>query len=368
MRRTYPLIAGGGPAGAATAILLARSGLKPLVIERSREPHDIVCGGFLGIDATRLLNGLGLDAFLLGAHPIGRLRVIAGDRTIETVLPFPAAGLSRRTLDAALLAQAEAAGAEISRGATIRLIDRHRGRIDLADGASLDSESLFLATGKHDVRGVARPTAAAGRDPSLGLRIALGASAKLAQMLAGTIELHLFRHGYAGLLLQEDGSANLCLSVAQSRLKLADGDPARLIAMLAREAPRLAERYDAAGNIGAWSSVARIPYGWRESATSPGLFRLGDQAAVIASLAGDGVAIALASARLAATAFIDGGPGASLRYQQAFRRRAFLPVGLAGLIRRIGESPLMAGPALALLRHSPPLLRLAATATRIGGG
>ncbi|MDB5686794.1 MAG: monooxygenase, FAD-binding, partial [Rhizorhabdus sp.] len=237
MRRTYPLIAGGGPAGAATAILLARSGLRPLVIERSREAHDVVCGGFLGADALMLLDRLGVDAFALGAHRIGNVRVVAGDRMVETALPFPAAGLSRRTLDAALLVHAGEAGAEIQRGATIRLIDRHRCRIDLADGASLDSESLFLATGKHDVRGVARPATAAGRDPALGLRATLGASDRLTQKLTGTIELHLFRHGYAGLLLQEDGSANLCLSIAQSRLKEAESHPGRVIGMLEREAP-----------------------------------------------------------------------------------------------------------------------------------
>lgn len=364
MRRTSPLIAGGGPAGSAAAILLARGGARPVLLERSRAPHDIVCGGFLGADAIGLLDRLGIDAFATGAHRIDRVRIIAGRRIVETALPFPAAGLSRRLLDATLIDRAEREGAGIERGVTIRQIDRQSRRIDLADGAAIAGDSLFLATGKHDVRGIVRPMTAAGHDPAIGMRVSLGRSRALTAALSGVIELHLFRHGYAGLLLQEDGSANLCLSAAQSRLKAAGGQPGLLMAAIGGEAPWLADRLDA-GAPGTWSTIARIPYGWREADTDAGIFRLGDQAAVIASLAGDGVAIALASARAGARACLDGGPAAAAHYQKAFFRQTRRPIGLAGLIKRAGENPLSAGPLVAVLRHMPSLLRFAASATRI---
>ena len=57
-------------------------------------------------------------------------------------------------------------------------------------------------------------------DP-FGLRTALAPWPRLERALDGVIELHLFDGGYAGLLLQEDGSANLCLSAARRRLKAA---------------------------------------------------------------------------------------------------------------------------------------------------
>ncbi|MDD1451839.1 FAD-dependent monooxygenase [Sphingomonas sp. H160509] len=46
MRRTPALIVGGGLAGAATAIGLARASLPHLLVERSRETGDAICGGF----------------------------------------------------------------------------------------------------------------------------------------------------------------------------------------------------------------------------------------------------------------------------------------------------------------------------------
>ena len=367
MRRTPALIAGGGPAGAAAAILLARGGAVPLLIERDREPQHVVCGGFLGADALALLRRLGIDPEALGARPIGRVRLIAARRVAEAELPFAAAGLSRRTLDAALLDQAATQGAMIERGITIRRVDLGGRYLHLSDDRVIGTEALFLATGKHDARGATRPYASES-DPALGLRIALDPGPMLAAALEGVIELHLFRHGYAGLLRQEDGRVNFCLSVAQSRFKAAGGQPALLIADLAQEAPLLGERFAGATAAGAWSSVARIPYGWRARRGEPGLFRLGDQSAVIASLAGDGIAIALASATHAAHGFLRGGADAAVTFQADFARHARRPVSLANLFRHWGETPWIAGPLTSLVAHAPGLIRHAAAMTRIGTG
>lgn len=363
MHRPDALIAGGGPAGAAVALQLARAGRRPLLVDRQRERGDPVCGGFMGGDAIASLAALGIYVQALGAHPIGRSRIFAGRRVAEAPLPFQAAGLSRACLDENLLTLAAAAGAAIERGVTIRQASPESLTLDLADGASLRTDALFLATGKHELRGAARPVTM-GSDPALGLRTRLEPGEKLRRALSGTIELHLFRHGYAGLLLQEDGGVNLCLSVAQSRLKAAGSDPAQLIAEITREAPILGERFAGAMSVGAWVSIARVPYGWRARNGAQGLFRLGDQSAVIASLAGDGVAIALASAARAARDYLRDGPAGALLYQPGFARQTARPVLLAEGLRRAGEKPVLASALLALLGKAPGLITRAAALTR----
>lgn len=363
MRRPDALIAGGGPAGAAVALHLARAGRRPLLVDRQRERGDPVCGGFMGGDAIASLGALGIDVQALGAHPIERSRIFAGRRIAEAPLPFQAAGLSRACLDEHLLTLAAAAGAGIERGVTIRQASPERLTLDLAGGASLTTDALFLATGKHELRGAARPVTM-GSDPALGLRTRLEPGEGLRRALSGTIELHLFRHGYAGLLLQEDGGVNLCLSVAQSRLKAAGGDPAQLIAEIACDSPILGERFAGATSVGAWVSIARVPYGWRARNGAQGLFRLGDQSAVIASLAGDGVAIALASAARATRDYLRDGPAGALRYQPGFARQTARPVLLAEGLRRAGEKPMLASALLALLGKAPGLITRAAALTR----
>ena len=362
MRRTRTLIAGGGPAGAAAAIALARAGAAPLLLERTVGPRDVVCGGFLGWDALAALRRLGIDAAHLGARPIGRLRLVAGERVVEAKLPHRAAGLSRRTLDAALLDAAAAAGATVERGRTIRAAEGLRLRLD--DGEELEAGALFLATGKHELRGLPRPLGGRSEEAAAGLRASLPPSSALEEALAGTIELHLFEAGYAGLLLQEDGSANLCLSVSRRRLAAA-GSPAALLDGIFAEAPRLAGRIGGAV-VEPWEAVAGVPYGWRAAGTEPGLFRLGDQAAVIASLAGDGIAIALGSGLAAAAAHARAGPAAAQAYQRAFARRAARPLAVAERLRHAAERRGPRGALMRLFGAMPMLLPLAATLTRIG--
>ena len=362
MRRTDALIVGGGPAGAAAAIALARGGVRAELFERSPGDRDVVCGGFLGWDALARLRRLGVDPEALGARPIRRLRLVAGEAAVETALPAVAAGLSRRRLDAALLDAAEQAGTRVARGRTARALEADQVRFD--DGELVAADALFLATGKHELRGAARDLAGRREPPAVGLRAALPARPDLERALAGMIELHLFDQGYAGLLLQEDGSANLCVSVSRERLA-GEGGPEALVRALAGESALLRRR------LGdhwpeQWEAVAGVPYGWRAEAVGPGLFRLGDQAAVIASLAGDGIAIALASGEAAARAHLAGGPGAAPGYQRAFSRRAERPVRFAEILRHAAERPATRWTMVRLVGLLPATARLAARLTRVG--
>ena len=362
MRRAPALIVGGGPAGSAAAIALARGGARPELIERTSGDRDVVCGGFLGWDALARLRRLGVDSEALGARPIRRLRLVAGTRVVEAELPRLAAGLSRRRLDFALLAAAEQAGARVTRGRAVRAVENGRLRFD--DGEEVAPDALFLATGKHELRGLARPLDDRREPPTAGLRAALPPRATLDAALSGIIELHLYDGGYAGLLLQEDGSANLCLAISRARLAAAGG-PAPLLRELVEESPLLGERIG--GDIPeAWEAIAGIPYGWRARDTEPGLFRLGDQAAVIASLAGDGIAVALASGEAAAAAFLAEGPGASSDYQRAFARTARRPVAVAEALRHAAGRSVSRGAMLGLVGLVPGLAALAARLTRIG--
>lgn len=355
MRRTRPLIVGGGPAGAAAAIALARAGTPATLLERHREQQDALCGGFLSWATLDRLATLGVEARTLGAHRVDRLALYAGTHTAEARLPAAAAGLSRAVLDTALLAQATALGTGVERGVAVKAWED--GTLRLADGGTLAPERLLLATGKHDLRGLARP-----RGATLGLRFRLAASPVLDRLLDGRIELHLFRGGYAGLVRQEDG-ANLCLATDARRLADAEGRPDRLLAAIAREVPPLADRLAAARSIGPAQAIANVPYGWRTGTTRPGIFRIGDQAGVIPSLAGEGIDIALATG-LAAAAAMGRGDG-SETYQRQMVRDLARPITLAGAAWRTAEHPLGARAMIAAVTAAPALAALVARLTRV---
>ena len=135
-----------------------------------------------------------------------------------------------------------------------------------------------------------------------------------------------------------------------------------MLEVLAKESALLAERlegvYDAA-----WISIGNVPYGWRTPGCVPHLYRVGDQAAVIASLAGDGIAMALTSGMAAAEAYLRG--ETAERFQRSWSARAARPLRVADGLRWAAERSGPRRVAMGAMRAAPGLATLAARLTRI---
>lgn len=355
MRDARPLIVGAGPAGCAAAITLAETGARPLVLERERTAADPLCGGFLSWTALPRLARLGVDVAALGARPVTALALYAGSARAASPLPAAAASLSRGALDTALQARAEACGAEIRKGVHVRG----------ADGLAQQAEThgagpVILATGKHEMRGFPRQPREG--DPVLGLRWRLTLTPAMQEVLAGLIELHCFAGGYAGLTLQEDGRANLCLAMRASRFGACGKRPEGVLRALHAECPVLAERLDAAISVEDAAAVANVPYGWRAE-RALGVFRVGDQVGCIASLSGEGISLALGTGIAAGEAVLRGeGPGA---FRSGMAARLATPVAVAQGVKRIAESSVASRMATAVAGAAPALSRAAAQALRL---
>ncbi|MDE2515854.1 MAG: NAD(P)-binding protein [Rhodospirillales bacterium] len=348
------IIAGGGLAGAAAACALAQAGRTVRVLERSTGPTDKVCGDFLSSEAQHYLAQLGLDVAGLGGHPITRVRLVRGARVREARLPFRGLGLSRRILDEALLRHAAAAGAEVARGVSV---DRLSPEID------------FLATGKHDLRIGGRKPATTPED-LVGFKTYLELGSTQRDALADAVEVILFADGYAGLQQVGNGRANLCLLIHRDHLRHAGGTWTALLEDLRRGSPHLHGRLTGARMLLARPlAIARVPYGFiHRPDAAESVFRLGDQACVIPSFAGDGMAMALHSAALAVRCHLRGMPAAA--YHRQLSRDVAGPIRRAGALYRIGQWRIGRwAPGQALLIHalrlSPGLLTHAAAATRI---
>lgn len=354
-----PIVLGAGPAGCTAAIVLARGGVRPLLIDRQEEVGDALCGGFLSWRTAAQLRAIGCDPARMGAWPVTRLVLYTGGRRVEAPLPAPGFGLSRHALDSGMRGAALKAGAELA-------IDHAKAvEPSAVHGRKRDwrGDAVFLAAGKHDVRGMTRPRRT--HDPALGLRLRVNGSATLARMVGDAIELHLFPGGYAGIVRQEGGSVNICLAVRKSLLRAAGGDPHALLARLADEHSAFGQRMDCAGAAERIDTVGAVPYGYIARHTQPGLFRLGDQAAVIPSLAGEGISIAVASGLAAGRAYLIGGAGLAPGYQRGFARRAWRPVRTASLVWHLAERGWGATALVTLAGLAPPLTRAVMRLSRI---
>jgi len=355
------VIVGGGLAGGAAAASLAQAGARPLLLERESEPRDKICGEFLSTEAQAYLGLIGLGVSRLGGAPITKVRLIAGRRSVESALPFTALGLTRRRLDEALLSHAERLGAKVERGVAVRSVQS--GGLDTNRG-SLPAATILLASGKHDIRGVRRDNASTLQG-MIGFKSYFRLSRPMREALAGFVEVILFEGGYAGLQLVEGGVANLCLLVGRRRFEAAGRTWPGLLADLMRE-PHLAMRLGEAEELSQRPlTIADVPYGFvhRGGDAPTRLFRLGDQAAVIPSFSGDGMSIALHSARLAAQAVLAGGDAAS--YHERLRADVGRQVALATWFQRRLESWPGRHAAVLALSLAPGMLGHLAARTRV---
>ncbi len=359
------VIVGGGPAGAAAAILLANAGRDVTLIERNAAPADKVCGDFLSAEAIEAIAALGVDLTPLAPSPITIVRLVHKERIAETALPFPACGLTRRALDEALLRRAAEQGAAVRRGYAVRRIDCDAAlTVDVDALGRLPAASVFLATGKHDLHGLGRPGRAAG---PVGFKTYYRLADSERAALHGHVELILFAGGYAGLQCVEAGQTVLCLVTGRDRLRACSGEWPTLLASLLTESPHLARRlHGAVAVLERPVAIAGLPYGHlhRPARQAPrGLFRLGDQAAVIGSLTGDGVALALASARLAAATWLRRDDADA--YHRRFARHHANQLRLASALHRLCLTPATQRLVVGATGAWPGLMRLAATWTRL---
>ncbi len=164
----------------------------------------------------------------------------------------------------------------------------------------------------------------------------------------------------------EGGLANLCLLVRRSRLAALGGwEP--LLEHVRRSAPLLDERLSGAEPC--WPkplAVSGLPYGYRQRREADGLWRLGDQAAVIPSFAGEGMSIALLSARLAAEAYLAGeAPETGRRRLSAAVAGPLALASAVSLALTRGSGQALAG---GLVAGAPGLMRWLAGATRLEAG
>jgi len=352
-------VLGGGLAGTAAAIHLAKGGARTVLIEKTTKPHDKVCGEFLSREGHEELLACGFDLDQAGAVRLDTARVAGPGSLAEAKLPFPAWSYSRRELDEALLALAAEVGSDVRRGLRVSSIEKVADHfaIKLVGQETVYASHVVNALGKHDLAGTTRQGL---HNDLVGLKLYTDLSNNSSAALGQAVEVISIPGGYLGIQPSEDGRANLCLVVREAVLK-ERGSAKTIFSDLKSRVPRAGELLEGIEMTDQPMGITRIPYGFvRER--SGGTYAVGDQAAVIPSFCGEGMSMALRSGRWGAEAILsDVNADAFQRaYAKAVRRR----VQLTARVSQLACSNFGGWLVPQVARLAPPLIGWTAANTR----
>jgi len=299
-------VIGGGVAGSTAAALLARHGLQVILIEKGTFPRQKVCGEFLSPEGTDVLIRLGVWPQIEAHHPqrVDGFTLTAGRRQTRHRLPSPGWGVSRWVLDHLLWEHALRSGVATRERCTVEQVtgDFQRGFSLTLQQAGLSStriqaRAVLCAAGRQwQPRGQQRTPHYRGRSRFVGLKAHVQGVP-----LDRHVELHTIRHGYCGMVEVADGVTNLCCWVEAEVLRRAGGTPHRFLDSALRENWHLCLRLQGVAQSGISWTTTSFTYGRAVAPVVSELWNIGDCAAMVAPLTGDGMGMGLRAAELAAT-------------------------------------------------------------------
>jgi len=343
------IVVGAGPAGSATALLLARGGARVLLLDRARFPRDKPCSEYLSPETTTLLRRLGggiVEAVAAASHArLTGMKVVAPSGA-EMIGRFDRTGdrfsfaLPRTSFDTILRHAAETAGAVVREGVKVEDLLYDRGAVGgVIAGETYRARVVVGADGLRSV--VARRLG--GVRTSSPRRVAFTAHVADVAGVSDVGEMHVGHEGYVGLGPIGYGVTTVALVLPLRSLRSRPG----FFEALDRF-PGLAGRFDprrvvrkvlATGPFAQWSRRSVAPGG--------GALLVGDAADFFDPFTGQGIYSALRGAELAAAAISHTlATGASLETYARARRAAFtgkwllerliaLGVGWPALVERV---------------------------------
>ena len=295
------LIIGGGLAGLTAGIHLSQQGFDVLLIEKYAYPHHKVCGEYVSNEVLPYLKRLGVDPIKNGAKNISSFEIsnIKGE-LLSTKLPLGGFGISRYHLDNILYQKLlETAAVEIATVSAVCFL-KEIFEVQTQAGGKYTADFVLGAYGKRSNLDMQWKRNFIQK-PSQWLGIKAHYEFNMPEDI---VALHNFNGGYCGLSQTETGAVNACYLTTYTAFKKHKNIDVFQQEVLC-ENPHLKHFFKNATLLfDAPLTISQVSFSKKETIENH-VIMLGDAAGLIHPLCGNGMAMAIHSAKLFSEIFIE---------------------------------------------------------------
>ena len=290
------IIVGGGLAGLTNAIHLSKFKQRVLLIEKNSYPKHKVCGEYISNEVLPYLNSLGIDPLKEGAKKISKVQVSTtkGD-LIKGELPLGGFGMSRYFLDSLLLKKARFNGVQVLKDSVDSIRFKNEVfTVQTKDSKSFQSKIAIGAFGKRSALDLKMDREFI-KKKSPYLAVKLHVKGNFPENL---IALHNFKGGYCGVSKVENNSINLCYITEYNSFKKHKNitDFQKQVVFKNKHLKKIFE--ESTSVFEKPLTISQISFETKKPVENH-IIMCGDTAGMIHPLCGNGMGMAITSARLA---------------------------------------------------------------------
>ena len=296
-------VIGGGLAGLSLSVLMAKKGHSVILFEKEHYPFTKVCGEYISMESWDFLaEEIGVPLWTLNVSMITKLQVSSPNgNTLNTSLDTGGFGISRYRLDHTIKEIAEQNGVMVKENckAEDMIFADELFTIKTAEG-NFKSICCCGGWGKRSNIDIKRKRDFIHKRSGL-LNNYVGIKYHIkGPYPADTIFLHNFKDGYCGLSKIEDNLYCLCYFMKASNLKKSGHSIEQAEEKILSENPHLQKILATADKTGEKPvTISQVSLS-KKAAVEDHIFMLGDAAGMISPLCGNGMSIAMHSAKIAA--------------------------------------------------------------------
>ena len=355
------IVLGGGLAGLTSALHLSKIGINVMLIEKMAYPHHKVCGEYISNEVLPYFKWLNVDIDSLKPTSINKFQINnSSGKTASCSLDQGGFGISRFTLDHYLFKQVESNGIRVLQDTVDEVVfEDDYFKINTQSGERFTARYVFGAFGKRSNLDVKlKRNFIEQKAPFLAVKAHY--SGPFDTNLVG---LYTFEGGYCGVSKVENNLINICYITDYTHFKK-HKNISSFQEQVLKKNPKLNKILSESKMVfDEPLAISQISFGEKQKIENH-VIMVGDTAGLIHPLCGNGMAMAINSAKIACDAIADVVSGKissrmelEAAYMRNWKNKFSFRLRAGSFIASILRNPTAARILLASLAQSPFLLK-----------